>query len=447
MLLTFSIAFSASELGRLPIKVNLASSPRDIDKLITCSRGLTNRHNHTSFVLNSTQHSASLQDLHPASFASTLSIQPIVMATPTPLWLDCDTGHDDAFALLLAAQHPNLNLLGVSTIFGNAPLTKTTFNTRAILTAINRSNLPVYPGASRPFCRPPASAPDIHGESGLDGTTCLPTPTVPEVTSITATEAMYVALMSQPPGTAWLVATGCLTNTALLFATHPDLVSHIAGLSIMGGALGGGFSNAPMGAIRGEGERFGNWTPWAEFNIYLDPESAAAVFGNEELMKKTTLIPLDLTHQFLATKDVQHALLYGYDTHVENGDHQEPEVVRKLFVEILTFFAKTYADVFGLVEGPPTHDPLAVAAIFPKGLLEEGIFEDGDGERWAVSVVTDGPHGSSDHARSGASQCGRTVARLLPKGTAGVRIPRSLDAERLWKVLEGCLGRVAEEGK
>lgn len=370
------------------------------------------------------------------------------MTTPTPLWLDCDTGHDDAFALLLAAQHPSLELLGVSTIFGNAPLTKTTYNTRAILTAINRSDIPVYPGASRPFCRAPAAAPDIHGESGLDGTTCLPTPTVPEATSPTATEAMYAALISQPPGTAWLVATGCLTNTALLFATHPDLVAHIAGLSIMGGAIGGGFSRAPMGSIVGEGERFGNWTPWAEFNIYIDPESAASVFSNEELAKKTTLIPLDLTHQFLATKDVQRAMLYGYGSGPSNHQEeqpQQPKIVRKLFVEILTFFAKTYADVFGLVDGPPTHDPLAVAAIFPEGLLEKEIFADGNGERWDVSVITEGHHGSSDHARSGASQCGRTVARLLPAGTPGVRIPRSLDEDRMWRLLEGCLERAAEK--
>jgi uridine nucleosidase len=366
------------------------------------------------------------------------------MATPTSLWLDCDTGHDDAFALLLAAHHPSLNLLGVSTIFGNAPLTKTTYNTRAILKSINREDIPVYPGAARPFCRAPAAAPDIHGESGLDGTTCLPTPSVPERTETTAIEAMYAALIAQPSKTAWLVATGCLTNTALLFATHPDLASHIAGLSIMGGAIGGGFSAAPMGCIAGEGERFGNWTPWAEFNIYIDPESAASVFSNPVLAAKTTLIPLDLTHQFLATKEVQDALLHGYSTS-SLEKREKPSMVRRLFVEILTFFAKTYADVFGLVEGPPTHDPLAVAAIFAPGVFSPDLFDDRDGERYEVTVVTEGDHGSSDHARSGASQCGRTIAQLSPKGTAGVRIPRSLDGDRMWRVLEECLGRVNEK--
>ena len=80
---------------------------------------------------------------------------------------------------------------------------------------------------------------------------------------------MRHALMEQPVGTAWVVATGALTNVGLLFATFPELMSHIKGLSIMGGAVGGGFTDAPMGHIKGKGERFGNHTRWAEFNIYV----------------------------------------------------------------------------------------------------------------------------------------------------------------------------------
>ncbi len=80
---------------------------------------------------------------------------------------------------------------------------------------------------------------------------------------------MRTALLSQPEGVTWLVATGVLTNVALLFTTYPGLASHIKGLSIMGGAIGNGFSEAPMGHMKGEGERFGNVTRWAEFNIYV----------------------------------------------------------------------------------------------------------------------------------------------------------------------------------
>ena len=86
---------------------------------------------------------------------------------------------------------------------------------------------------------------------------------------LSCTDAMQAALVAQPKGSAWLVATGALTNVALLFVAYPDLAGHIKGLSIMGGAIGSGFSSAPMGHVRGEAERFGNTTRWAEFNIYV----------------------------------------------------------------------------------------------------------------------------------------------------------------------------------
>lgn len=355
------------------------------------------------------------------------------MPSPTPIWLDCDTGHDDAFAILLAALHPDIKLLGISTVYGNAPLKHTTRNTLAILRAIGREDIPVYEGASRPFCRPPAAAPDIHGESGLDGTTCLPEPRVEVRKDVTAVEAIARALKAEVKGTAWLVPTGALTNAAYVFAVHPELAEHIAGVSLMGGAIGGGFSDAPMGTVGGNGERFGNWTPFAEFNVYIDPESARSLFSNEVLAAKTTIIPLDLTHQFLATTEVQQSLLYGW-TGGKNG--KKPSQVRKLFVEILTFFAKTYADVFGLTAGPPLHDPLAIAAAFMPAL-----FNDNDGERFHIEVISDGDHGASEHVREGGSQCGRTVATDVGKGNPGVRIPRSLKQEEMWKMIDECLER------
>ncbi|KAK4998657.1 Uridine nucleosidase 1 [Elasticomyces elasticus] len=361
---------------------------------------------------------------------------------PVALWLDCDTGHDvrpivsDAFAILLSSCCPAVRVLGISTVYGNASLDHTTYNTCAILKAIGREDVDVYAGATKPFCRAAAHAPDIHGESGLDGTTCLTAPSVSAKSDKTAIEAMYAALILQPPGTAWLVATGALTNAALLFAVHPDLVNHIAGLSVMGGAIGDGFTDAPMGTVAGEGERIGNWTPWAEFNIYCDPEAAQAVFSNEPLAAKTTLIPLDLTHQMLATREVRHALLYGGRTPSASADAPTP--VRKLFQEILLFFAQTYADIFGLTDGPPLHDPLAVAACF----VPE-IFDDVGGERFAVSVITEGEHGVDTLVR-GSSQCGRTVATMLHVGQTGVRIPRTLDSRLLWEMLDRCLS-VAEQ--
>lgn len=277
----------------------------------------------------------------------------------TPIWLDCDTGHDDAFAILLAAGHPNVELLGISTVYGNAPLEKTTHNTRAILKAIGREDVPVYAGAAKPFCRDAIHAPDIHGESGLDGTTVLPVPDVPARNDDTAINAMYKALIAKPKGTAWLVPTGALTNAALLFATHPDLAAHIGGLSIMGGAIGNNFTDAKIGNTPGW---IGNMTPWAEFNVYIDPESAQSLLGDPLLRDKTTLVTLDLTHLFLATKTVQEDMLRGNNESTPNAGTPSP--VRQLFVEILAFFAKTYAGVFGISAGPPVHGKEMIHVLF-----------------------------------------------------------------------------------
>jgi len=314
--------------------------------------------------------------------------------TQKPIWLDCDTGHDDAFAILLASYSPGVKLLGISTVYGNAPLTNTTYNTRAVLEAVGRTDVPVYAGASRPKSREPCHAPDIHGDSGLDGTTCLPEPTVPARSDLSAVDAMYRALSEEPAGTVWLVATGALTNVAELFAVYPSLADHIAGLSIMGGAVGDGFTKAPMGKRQGETGSFGNHTPFAEFNIYCDPEAADAIFSNEVLAKKTTLIPLDLTHQFLATNQVQLGLLFGFGREMRNEPTmKDVSTVRRLFFEILTFFARTYAEVFDLTDGPPTHDPLAVAAAFRPSLFYcnvDGNPGDQQTERFKVEVVTEG---------------------------------------------------------
>jgi len=132
----------------------------------------------------------------------------------------------------------------------------------------------VYSGAAKPIVHESLRAHQIgltlSGESGLDGVTLLPQPIEPAVTDVDYLEAMYKALISTPPNTAWLVSTGTLTNIGLLFQKYPDLAGHLKGLSIMGGAVGGGFTNAPMGKVKGEGVRFGNWTAYAEFNASED---------------------------------------------------------------------------------------------------------------------------------------------------------------------------------
>ncbi|KAI1799820.1 Inosine/uridine-preferring nucleoside hydrolase [Daldinia bambusicola] len=399
------------------------------------------------------------------------------MSEPVPLWLDCDPGHDDVFAILLAAYHPGIRLLGISTVFGNAPLDKTTRNARSVLAAIGKHpEIRVYPGAAQALQRPPIHAVAIHGESGLDGTDLLPPPPPspppsPSLSSSSsssppngsaetspAVEAMASALKRTPPGTAWIAATGALTNVARLFARHPELRAHVAGVTVMGGSVGDGFTPAVMGVVDGV-PRIGNYTAWAEFNVLIDPEAAAALFGDEVLRGKITLVPLDLTHLVLATGEVQELLLYGPEEKEGEGkdgagmrEGRGKSDLRVMLVELLNFFAGTYRDVFGIIEGPPLHDPLAVAAVLV-GTSHEIPFYDYDPtsaagpsrrERFAVEVVTEG---TLEDARERGAQTGRTLVTLLPPGSEGVRIPRGLDIPLFWKVIEECCARADEVNK
>ncbi|KAI2640764.1 Inosine/uridine-preferring nucleoside hydrolase [Hypomontagnella submonticulosa] len=381
------------------------------------------------------------------------------MAEPVPLWLDCDPGHDDAFAILLAAYHPGIRLLGISTVHGNAPLDKTTRNARSVLAAIGKHNeIAVYPGAAQALHRPPVHATDIHGESGLDGTFLLPQPPPPPPfqKQMTAVEAMAEALRACAPGSVWIAATGALTNVAALFAAHPDLKAHVKGVSVMGGSVGNGFTPAVMGVVDGV-PRVGNYTQWAEFNVLIDPEAAEAILSDPVLAAKTTLIPLDLTHLVLATQEVQDMLLHGPPLEEGKGTAESERKrqgrgksdLRVMLVELVNFFASTYRDVFGIIEGPPLHDPLAVAAILT-GTKYEIPFYDYDPksaegpsrrERFAVKVVTEG---TLEDARVNGVQTGRTIVTLLPPGSEGVRIPRGLDIPLFWRVIEECCEKADE---
>ena len=134
----------------------------------------------------------------------------------------------------------------MSTVHGNAPLSKCTINALSVLEAIGKPAIPVFPGASKPFCRTVHTAPDIHGASGLAGTDLLPQPSRSALIHCNAVLEMKEALVAQPKGTAWLVATGPLTNVALLFAIFPSVAEHLAGLSIMGGAIGSDFTHVSV---------------------------------------------------------------------------------------------------------------------------------------------------------------------------------------------------------
>lgn len=217
----------------------------------------------------------------------------------------------------------------------------TTQNAASVLTAIGKEkDIPLYRGAINALERPPAHAPEVHGESGLEGTFLLPKPEC-EARPEDAVEAMFEALMAEPKETAWLVATGSLTNVGVLLRRHPEITEHLRGISIMGGSFGDGFSDAPLSRVDDQ-DRIGNIGHWAEFNILIDPEAAAEVFHNEVAAKKTTLVPLDLSHQVLATEEIRKMLLFGADGKQEDGNDGK-STLRKMLVELLYFFAGTYA--------------------------------------------------------------------------------------------------------
>lgn len=190
----------------------------------------------------------------------------------------------------------------------------------------------------------------------------------------------------------------------------------------MGGAVGSGYTNAPLGVVQGEETpRFGNWTPYAEFNIYCDPEAASMVFGNEKLASKTTLVPLDLTHQCRGTAVVQEKLF---------GGTLGQSYVRRLFREVMMFFAATYAEEFNIKDGPPVHDPLAILAA-----LQPELFDDQLGERWNVTTILVDP---LERPAASDTRLGQTVLTKAVSGS-GVRVPRSLDIEAFWNSIDDAL--------
>jgi inosine-uridine nucleoside N-ribohydrolase len=250
--------------------------------------------------------------------------------TPTPIILDCDPGHDDAIAILLALASPELELVAVTTVSGNQTLDKTTANALRILDFAGRSDLPVYAGADAPFVRQRDVAAHVHGESGLDG------PDLPQPSRAAQEQhaVEYLAGAYRGSDKPVLVATGPLTNIGLLFATHPD--ARPERIVLMGGAIGEG-----------------NRTPAAEFNIWADPEAAQRVFA-EGL--DTTMVGLDVTHRALI-KDAHTEELRGAGR------------VGSMVAELMDFYARFHKSRYPDLDGSPMHDPVCVAHLIDPTLM------------------------------------------------------------------------------
>jgi len=304
--------------------------------------------------------------------------------------LDCDPGHDDALAIMLAAADPRIDLLAITTVAGNTTLDKATLNARRVCTIAGVSGVPVAAGCDRPLTTPLRIAEDIHGASGLDGP-AFGEPAVPLEGEHAV--ALTRRLLLDHPEPVTLVPTGPLTNIATLLRDHPEVAPKIREIVLMGGSTGRG-----------------NTTPYGEFNIVVDPEAADLVLRSG---LPVTMIGLNVTHQALVTPEVV-ARFRALGTPLAEA-----------CVQLMTFFATTYERVFGLPE-PPLHDPIAVARVIDRTLVTTVPAP--------VAVELAGTHTRGAtvvdlHRRTGAA--------------ANAEVGLALDVPRFWDLVVGAVTRLS----
>lgn len=246
--------------------------------------------------------------------------------------LDCDPGHDDALAIMLATASPELELLGVTTVAGNTLMENATRNALIVLDMVNRPDIPVHSGSAQPLQRELRTAASMHGDGGLDG------PVPPEPTRAAHPQealGFIESLLSTASEPITLVATGPLTNMARVVTELDHLHDRIAEIVFMGGAIG-----------------LGNWTPAAEFNILVDPEAADIVMRSAI---KKTMIGLEVTHE--AWLDDSHA-----------DQLRGTGVCGDFVAELLDHFVGFHQDRFGW-PGAPIHDAVTIAHLIDPSLV------------------------------------------------------------------------------
>ena len=311
---------------------------------------------------------------------------------PKKIILDCDPGHDDAIAMLLAWGNPEIDLVGVTTVMGNQTIEKVTRNALAVARVAGITGVPFARGAHRPLVREAQVAEAIHGSSGLDG------PVLPEPTVILdrrhAVDFIIETVMASEPGEITLVPTGPLTNIALAVRMEPRIATRVREVVLMGG-----------------GVNVGNWSATSEFNIVADPEAAHVVFDESW---PVTMVGLDVTHQALATPTVASAI-----EAVGTGP-------ARFVGELLDFFANAYRGEQGF-EFPPVHDPCAVAYVIEP------------------SVLTTVPVPLRVEL-SGALTLGMTVAdfRAPAPPDCTTHVARTLDHGRFWALVVDALERIGD---
>lgn len=250
----------------------------------------------------------------------------------TRVLLDCDPGHDDAIALLLALANDGVDLEAVTTVAGNQTLEKTTRNALRTLALAGEADVPVAAGMDRPLVREQVIADYVHGESGLDGAD-LPQPAAEPVDD----HAADVIAGEAAGGDLTLVPVGPLSNVALALRRTPGLEDDLDRIVLMGGAVADG-----------------NITPSAEFNIYADPEAAKVVFAADV---PVTMVGLDVTRQArIGPEGIERIRGRGSDVAIAVAD-------------LLEFFVEFHREEYGW-ESVPIHDALALAHVIDPDVLE-----------------------------------------------------------------------------
>lgn len=246
------------------------------------------------------------------------------MTLPIPIIIDCDPGQDDAINLLLAMASPeDVNILGITAVAGNAPLSLTQRNARLICELAGRSDIPVHAGCSQPMQVSGIDAEHVHGKTGIDGLD-VHEPQMPLAPSH-AVDFIVEAAMGLKGGGLTIVATGPLTNVAMALLKQPDIKRRIARIVLMGGALREG----------------GNITPSAEFNMRADPHAAQTVIGSG---LPIVMIGLDVTHQMLVS-EARLAQIGGIANPAAQAVHA-----------MLSFSERFDLSKYG-TDGAPLHDP------------------------------------------------------------------------------------------
>lgn len=255
---------------------------------------------------------------------------------PRKIIIDTDPGQDDAVAILLALASPDeIDVLGLTIVAGNVPLDLTQKNARIVCELAGKPETKVFAGCDHPLVHRLVTAEHVHGETGLNGPN-LPDPTMP-LQDMHAVDFIIETLRREPQNSVTLCPLGPLTNIALAMRKAPDIIDKIKEIVLMGGAY----------------FEVGNITPAAEFNIYVDPEAAAVVFGSGVPI---VVMPLDVTHKALVTKARNDAL------------RSLGSPVGVAVAQMTDFFERFDKEKYGS-NGAPLHDPCVTAYLIKPELF------------------------------------------------------------------------------